>query len=148
MSGVSTYEPDKGAYICEQLALGRSLKAIITKDPDMPAMSTVFKWLLDHSTFSEMYARAREAQADALFDETLDIADESKEDYVKRKHFEGADEGWEVNGEAIQRARLRIDTRKWIAGKLRPKKYGERMIMAGDEEMPLEMNITIGGQKP
>ncbi len=35
--------------------------------------------------------------------------------------------GWQVNGEHIQRSRLRIDARKWMASKLAPKKYGEKL---------------------
>ena len=33
----------------------------------------------------------------------------------------------QVNGEAIQRSRLRVDTRKWILSKMVPKKYGTKV---------------------
>lgn len=102
--------------ICERLAKPESLRKICLSD-DMPCQVTVFKWLGKYEEFAKQYARAREAQADALFDECLDIADDGANDFM------GDDEKY--NGDAVQRSKLRIDTRKWMAGKLRPKKYGE-----------------------
>lgn len=69
-------------------------------------MASVFKWLGEHKEFSEQYVRAREAQADALADEIVDIAD-SEENPAK--------------------ARVRVDARKWIAAKMKPKRYGDKI---------------------
>ena len=91
----------------------------------MPAKAMVFRWLGKFPSFSDQYARAREAQADAIFDEILDIADDSANDWVER---EG---GPQLNGEHVQRARLRIDARKWMAGKMRPKVYGDKLDLGG-----------------
>lgn len=106
--------------ICAGLADGRSLRKICL-DEGMPSQTTVFRWLADerYATFREQYVRAREAQADALFDECLDIADDGSNDYM------GEDDTY--NGDAVARSRLRIDTRKWMAGKLRPKVYGDKL---------------------
>ncbi len=88
-----------------------------------------------------MYTHARDAQADALFDETLEIADDGRNDWMERHNEEGEAIGWRENGEAIRRSQLRIDTRKWIAAKLRPKKYGDKQqiefkhINLTDEEL-------------
>lgn len=111
--------------ICEKLAEGRSLRSICLSG-DMPGAATVFRWLADErfSAFREQYARAREAQADALFDEILDIADDGRNDWMERQGDDGT-AGWKENGEAIRRSQLRVDARKWMAGKLRPKKYGD-----------------------
>lgn len=108
-------------YICDQIAEGRSLRSIL-KDADMPASSTVFKALAADAEFAERYARAREVQADALFDEILDIADESKDDTIV-----DADGNVSTNQEVVARSRIRIDARKWMAGKLRPKVYGDKL---------------------
>jgi hypothetical protein len=78
--------------------------------------------LAQNEAFQEQYARARELQADAIFDECLDIADEACNDFVIDD--EG---GVKIDHDAINRARLRIDTRKWMAGKMRPKKYGDKL---------------------
>ena len=123
------------ATICERISNGESLRQICDGD-DMPAASTVFVWLSNDSAFSEQYARAREAQADAIFDEILLIADDGRNDWVERKDQEDANLGWRENGEAIRRSQLRIDARKWMAGKLRPKKYGDKL--------ELEHGVTDG----
>jgi hypothetical protein len=111
--------------ICDGLADGRSLRKICL-DEAMPSQSMVFRWLADKrfAAFREQYTRAREAQADALFDEALDIADDGANDWIADKAEE---EGFRYNGDAVQRSRLRVDTRKWMAGKLRPKVYGDRV---------------------
>lgn len=118
------YKPETAALICERLTEGESLRTICKSD-DMPAASTVFRWLTLHPEFSEQYARAREVQGDALFDDILDIADDGRNDWMAVNAED--DVGWRANGEHIQRSRLRVDARKWMASKLAPKKYGDRV---------------------
>jgi len=112
------------AVICERIANGESLKAIC-EDDEMPSQSTVFKWLSEKPDFTEKYAHARDAQADALFDDILSIADDGRNDWMQRNF--GEETRWVENGEAIRRSQLRIDARKWMASKLKPKKYGDRL---------------------
>lgn len=142
MTGVSSFTPEMAARICERISDGESLRAILADD-GMPASSTVFKWLSENAAFSEQYARAREAQADAVFDEILTIADDGRNDWMERENADGENIGWAINGEAVRRSQLRIDARKWMAGKLRPKKYGEKLDV--EHTGQLEINVTIGG---
>ena len=123
---------DMQAKILDGIAEGKSLRTIRREDPDLPAMSTIFKWLASDAAFAEQYARAREAQADALFDEVLEIADDGRNDWMERHGDDDA--GYIANGEHIQRSRVRIDARKWMAGKLRPKRYGEKLEIGGTGE--------------
>jgi hypothetical protein len=97
----------------------------------MPHRSTIYEWLLDpaYQTFSDSYTRARELQADTHVDEMPDIADDGTNDWMEQHDKDGNLIGWRVNGEAIARSKLRIDTRKWTAGKMRPKKYGDATIL-------------------
>lgn len=115
--------------ICEELSDGVSLRDICSR-PDMPNKGSVFRWLADDKKLSDQYARAREVQADAIFDDCLSIADQYERD---ERTSDGA-------MDHINRARLRIDTRKWMAGKLRPKKYGDKM-----EIEQTNFNVTISG---
>lgn len=124
MAGKTTFTQEVADAILDAIADGRSLRSICADD-DMPATSTVCKWLTQFPAFAEQYARAREAQADALFDEVLEIADNGRNDWMLRHGDEDA--GWVANGEHLQRSRLRVDARKWMAGKLAPKKYGEKI---------------------
>ena len=125
-----TYSPEEIAAhktaILERLIAGESVRTICASD-GMPAASTVFLWLTKDETFSEQYARAREAQADALFDDILDIADDGSNDWMERKNADGQNIGWMENGEALRRSALRVDARKWMAARLQPKKYGDKV---------------------
>lgn len=101
----------------------------------MPSRETVRRWLRDKAEFRGQYARAREDQADALADEILAIADDTDGDVEI------------VEGEIVQiaanvnRAKLRVDARKWAAGKLAPKKYGTKVELSGDADNPIVTRI-------
>ena len=70
---------------------------------------------------NDRYARAKADQADFLAEELLEIADDSAEDEIFTEEGKRLE-----NREFINRSRLRVDTRKWIACKLLPKIYGEK----------------------
>ena len=144
MARPSSFTQETADIICERLADGESLRSICADDA-MPGTSTVCRWLESNDAFREQYARARELQADALFDEMLSIADDAQNDWMARNVDENDNLAWSVNGEHIQRSKLRIDTRKWMAGKLRPKKYGEKLDVehTGKDGGPIEALHTI-----
>lgn len=132
------YSDETAATICQRLADGESLRSICS-DADMPVQSTVFRWLSLHDEFSKQYAYARASQAEYLFDEILDIADDGHNDWMLRKF--GDDERYVENGEALRRSVLRVDARKWVVSKLLPKKYGERVtsvVEGGDKPVQIE----------
>lgn len=115
--------------ICERLSEGESLRRICMSE-HIPERRTVFSWLLNdkYKEFHHQYTRARELQAENFADEMSDIADDGSNDYMETIDGEtGAILGYKLNGEHINRSRLRIDTRKWIASKLKPKKYGDKI---------------------
>lgn len=119
MTGKSTYTEEIADKICEELARGKSLVKIC--DEIDVSYSTIMKWLRDFDDFSQKYAHAREAQADYLADEIIQIADDSTHDSVVDE-----DGNLRLNTEFVARSRLKVDSRKWIASKLLPKKYGDR----------------------
>lgn len=140
----SDYNQETASAICVRLSEGESLRAICLDD-DMPHRATVFQWLLKHQEFHDQYVRARELQADSMVDEIPDIADDGTNDWMEKYGDNGENIGWQVNGEHIQRSRVRIDARKWVAGKLRPKKYGEKIdhTVGGDPENPIKTTVEI-----
>lgn len=116
-----------GTTICRRLAEGETLRAICRED-EMPTISTVMAWVLDlekHKEFSEQYTRAREAQAENMFDEILEISDDSSDDHMMIEV--GKKDLIVENKEFVQRSRLRVDTRKWYLSKVLPKKFGEKL---------------------
>lgn len=134
----SSFTEDIAKSICDRLAHGQSLREIC-RDDKMPGLTTVMTWLRKHEEFRAQYTLAREDQADYLFDEIVEIADDGTNDWMLRQHGEG-DEAEVPNHEHINRSRLRIDTRKWAASKLSPKKYGERIVNehTGKDGGPIE----------
>lgn len=116
------YTEEIAIEICSRIASGQSI-AKISKENDMPCQAAIYNWLAKYPEFVERYTKARESQADMFAEEILQIADESTNDWMLSNDPDNI--GYKLNGEAIQRSKLRIDTRKWLAGKLRPKKYGD-----------------------
>jgi hypothetical protein len=104
--GRITYSDDLAAKLCELVADGKSLKEACEL-PNMPARRTVYKWLAEHNNFMLMYARAREERADLVADEIITIADTETDP---------------------QKARNRIDARKWWAARVNPRQYGDRLV--------------------
>ncbi len=135
----SKFTPAIVDAICTRIAEGESLSRICT-DAEMPAKRTVMDWLDDskNSDFRTKYARAREAQADFYAAEIIDISDDSERDT-----YTDEDGNVRTNQEVVARSRLRVDSRKWYASKLAPKKYGERLELAGDQENPIKAEIDI-----
>lgn len=125
--------------ICELLADGMSLRKICLAD-DMPNKATVFRWLIAHKEFSDQYARAREAQAETMADEILEIADDGSNDT-----YLDEDENRRTDVDVIARSRLRVDSRKWLASKMAPKKYGDKVQqeITGKDGAPLLTNLEV-----
>ena len=123
----SLYTEALAAEICRRLAEGETLRSVC-RDKAMPDKATILRWLADKkkADFREQYVYAREMQADALFDEALEIADDASGDWTTDKDGKKV-----LDHENIQRSRLRVDTRKWAAGKMAPKKYGDKLDLGG-----------------
>jgi hypothetical protein len=135
-----------GDAICERLSDGESLRSICDSE-DMPNKATVFRWLAADEAFRDQYAAAREAQADAMVDDMLDIADDGRNDWMAKRNDAGEVTAWQENGEALRRSALRIDARKWLAGKMQPKKYGDKVQLDHSGELKLTPSITINGKR-
>lgn len=130
----SSYTKEKAAEICARLVNGESLRSIC-RDDNMPDVKTVYLWMAQNETFLQQYTKAKEDQADTLQEDILDIADTEPMQVVDDKGVA------RIDSAHVNWMRLRIDSRKWIASKLKPKKYGDRQIVAGDAENPLEMKV-------
>jgi hypothetical protein len=107
--------------ICERLANGESMRSVC-RDDSMPAMTTIFRWLREDEPFKQQYSIATEERTEAMAEDILDIADNGTNDWMSYNASD--DEGYKLNGEALQRSKLRVDTRKWHMSKMKPKKYG------------------------
>lgn len=126
MARPTKYTKELAAEICARLIDGDSLRTVCSDD-DMPAASSVFLWLSKYEEFSEQYAHAKEESCRALAEEIMDISDDGTNDWMERFDKQGESLGWSLNGEHVQRSKLRVDSRKWLLSKLMPKKYGDKL---------------------
>lgn len=115
----SIFSAELAHEICERLAVGETLISICLDD-HMPGETTVYRWLASMPEFRDNYSQAREVQADHEFDRASNIA-------------------YQATVENFQVARLQIDTIKWRAAHLRPKKYGPRMEMGVEGTLGLDV---------
>ena len=124
----SLYSEDLADRICREIIKGRSVRNI-ADDEGMPALSQIYRWLTEHADFQDNYARAREIQGDVLAGEIQAIADDESIPPESR--------------------RVRIDARKWLAGKLRPKVYGDKqqVELSGEVAVKSLSDEELAGRK-
>jgi hypothetical protein len=108
----SEYTDEEADAICVWVAAGGSLKAYC-RDHGR-SMGTVYRWMRETTGFQARYAQAHEDRADSLTDEMMDIADGAAVD---------------ASIEGVAAAKLRVETRKWIASKLRPTRWGDKQTV-------------------
>jgi len=137
------YSDEWAKRFCGLIAEGHSVRQICSQ-PGQPDKSQVYRWLDERGDFRDQYARAREEQADKLFREIIEIADDASGDYVST-----SDGKTIADHENIQRSRLRVDARKWAAARLAPKKYGDRIEHdhKGDLNFQPAVLIQVGGNE-
>jgi len=108
----SDYTEEAAASLLQWITEGKSLRSWCRQASVSPM--AVYQWMARQRDFADRYARAYDNRADTLADEILDIADETA--------------GTESIA-AVQAAKLRIETRKWIASKLKPQQWGDRQVV-------------------
>lgn len=133
----SMYSEDLANTICARISAGESLRQVC-RDESMPCTSTVMKWAQEIPEFTEHYAKARSMLLEHWAEDIVDISDDGSNDWMAANDPENP--GYRLNGEHINRSRLRVDTRKWLLSKLAAKKYGERVAaeLSGPNGGPIE----------
>lgn len=121
----TTYTAELAAKFCEAVAAGQKSIRSICKQTGMPSKATVFRWLAERPEFQKMYEIAKDEAIDTIVEETVEIADNCKND-----------------ADSIRKARLRIDARVEAAQLLRPKKYGRQVQLTGAGGGPIEHKMV------
>lgn len=123
-----TYTKVIADEIINRLIDGEPL-AVICRDDHMPNPSTVYDWIdrEEHAEFSQRFARARNDGGDRIATDCLGIADDATNDWMEKIGADGQSEGWKLNGEHVQRSKLRIETRMKLLAKWYPGRYGEQI---------------------
>lgn len=138
------YTEELGTMICAMFAEGSSMRKISRED-GMPSTVTMLTWLRVHEEFLRQYEIAKEECADMYSEEIVEIADDSSKDYIDVTDENGVTGATKLNTEHVQRSRLRVDARKWVAAKLKPKKYGDKVQqeVSGPNGKPIENHWTV-----
>lgn len=137
------FNQDIADEILERIAgSSLSLANILAENIEYPKITTFFKWLNTNETFAKDYARAKECQAEYMAEEILMIADDGTNDYMTIT--KGDNEYNVEDREVTNRSKLRVDSRKWLASKLLPKKFGDKIdIDAKVETNPEATRIAL-----
>lgn len=126
--------------IINEIERGASLRSALKKNAPL-RMSTFHNWCDKDKSKGDRYARATEKRAEAIFEDILNIADENlKDTYIDAEGIERTDH------DVIQRARLRVDARKWVLAKMHPTKYGDKLdVTSGNKALavPAIIGMTI-----
>jgi hypothetical protein len=122
--------------ILSEIEEGASLRSVLRRE-DMPSRYTFFEWLHNNEVKTNQYARACELRAEAIFEDILEIADETSGD---KKY---TDAGEVIDSEYVARSRVKIDARKWMLGKMQPKKYGDKIQQEHSGEITTNI-ISLG----
>jgi len=133
------YTPELAKEICRIVAITPfGIRKICAMHEWMPNADTIREWRFDYQEFSALFDKAKRQQADILVEDTIDIADDSSQDYIV-----GEDGKEKVNTELVARSRLKIDTRKFMGIKLLPRIYGDYEEVKEQNEELKEQNRQL-----
>ncbi len=133
------FTPELSAVILQRVADGESIRSIC-RDDAMPSLSAFFRWIVEKPEFKEQYDAATDVRAETIFEEALEIADTILIGEKVKTSDDGENTKTETQtGDMVDRARLKVDTRKWFLSKLKPKRFGDKLDLnhSGNLEVAL-----------
>jgi hypothetical protein len=155
----SKYDPLIAQQMCELLSEGIPLRQICRENEGFPAWRTVYDWMRKDPDLTAAIAHARDVGYDAMAEECLTIADTPLlgEEVSESETPEGKDEEGNVimrrvvtikKVDMLGHRKLQIETRLKLLAKFNPKKYGDKVVHAGDDENPvvIENNLNVFGE--
>ena len=132
------------AEIVAWLSEGKTLRDYCKSREDLPSYPTIFAWLDQDKQFAIDYARGREVGFEILAEEALHIADNTRMGRKIVTNSGGDDDVMTVTEEdMLGHRKLQIDTRMRLLKAWHPKKYGDRTVVAGDDEAPLAVEVSF-----
>ncbi|CAB4127682.1 hypothetical protein UFOVP93_20 [uncultured Caudovirales phage] len=125
------YTKEIGDLICELVSIhGMGLKRLCKEYEALPSHTTIKRWRHKIEAFRAQYAQAKIDQADILAEECLEIADDLVNNMYQQNVVEDEEhDHYKIDNGIVNCARLRIDARKWLASKLLPKQYGDKLLL-------------------
>ena len=125
------WTPEVEEVILSGIIAGKSVRKIVKEeDKSFPCVDTIYRYMAGNVEFSDRYTRARDIQQDIYAEEIIAIADGDHPDFENK---------------SVDERKMAIESRKWTMGKLRPKKYNDRLVaeITGANGAPLIPAQTI-----
>jgi hypothetical protein len=114
----SRYNPELASTILTRVSEGETLRQV-ARDEGVPE-SSIREWIRsDVDGLAARYSQARAMQVDSWADEIITVAYDLTIDPAEK--------------------RVRCDQLRWLLSKLSPKRYGERLLVAGDADSPVQL---------
>lgn len=137
--GTSTYDPHIARLMCEQLSEGIPLRQICRENEGFPAWRTVYDWMGKDPDLAAAIARARDVGYDAMAEDCLVIADTPMlgEEVSESEDEEGVRRVTVKRIDMLGHRKLQIETRLKLLAKFNPKRYGDKVVHAGDDVNPI-----------
>jgi len=120
--------------ICEKVAEGDSVRKVL-RENKLICRTTFYEIIDENEDLANQYIRACALREELIFDDILNISDKQDKDVYLDK-----DKNDVVDHNVIARSRLMVDSRKWMLGKMNPKKYGDiskLQVEGGDPNKPI-----------
>lgn len=131
-ASVTTYEAAIMEGICDRIAKGESLDKVCQGE-HMPVRKTVFAWLNNIPECATMYQNALAMRGEHYADQIVDMADGAIGQPT----------------EVVSATKLAVDARKWVAARLLPKKYGDKLdVSAATTNVNTNLNVDAGKFDP
>lgn len=143
------WTPELEQSILDWISEGKTLREFCRQE-GMPSHDAVYDHEKLSKEFEQRIARARESGEEVIAQECLEIADDGSNDWMERIGKDGQSLGWMVNGEAVMRSKLRVETRLKLLAKWNPRKYGDRIQqeVTGKDGGPIQAAVTVEFVKP
>lgn len=125
MGRPSDFTQELGDDICARLAQGESLRSVCRSET-MPSLASIFNWFRSHPDFLEQYTRAKEASAEAMYEDLAELGDDAIQYAQTLKGPQSS--------AVVQAVKLKADNLKWSMSKMKPKKYGEKVDLTSAGE--------------
>ena len=135
----SKYTPELAAEICERLSNGEPLRQIC-RDNHMPAWQKIYEWMARDANLSGAIAKAREVGQDAIAEDIYRLM-EAPPERIESEHGSRIDSGY------VQWIKAQADIKLKLLAKWNPKRYGDRLALAGDKENPIHIDAKVQAEQ-
>jgi hypothetical protein len=135
----SLYDPVRAARVLEAVSAGATLSKACA-ELDVPITATTFhSWVLQRPELRKLWDEAKRIKAGAIFDQVQNLAN---------KLINAADDYGKEDASTVNAIRTGLGTLQWMAGKLNPQEYGERMPAVPHVMVQINTDLDLGQGGP